>query len=156
MLLMLAWYVYTCCCCCLPLPHPPPHPPPPPPRRFIIDTLAVYVLRDGCDLEQLVMAREQRNPEYAFLFDLACAEHAYYRWVVLACCAPTAAATAVAILAAAELWYWLASLHKRDTASPQPQPQPQQMPAAGMLTLTHPLSPLPAGGGCTPLQKVTA
>jgi hypothetical protein len=51
-----------------------------PRRRFIIDTLAVYVLRDGCELEQLVMAREQHNPEYAFLFDLASLEHAYYRW----------------------------------------------------------------------------
>ncbi len=26
------------------------------------------------------MLREQGNPEYAFLFELGGAEHAYYRW----------------------------------------------------------------------------
>jgi hypothetical protein len=87
-------------------------------QRFIIDSLAVYVQRDGCAFEQvgsvhaltsllhslqlhcfgsgipedqstqyaapvvqLVMEAEQSNPEYAFLFDLTCPEHIYYRWV---------------------------------------------------------------------------
>ncbi len=49
--------------------------------RFIIDTLAVYVLKDGCELEQIVMEVEQKSPEYAFLFDLKSPEHCYYRWV---------------------------------------------------------------------------
>lgn len=29
---------------------------------------------------QIVMEREQGNPEFAFLFDTRCPEHAYYRW----------------------------------------------------------------------------
>lgn len=61
----------------------------------------MYVLRDGCDLEQLVMAREQRNPEYAFLFDLACAEHAYYRCVAGGGAGAMVVAVAVAAAAAA-------------------------------------------------------
>ncbi|KAK9824009.1 hypothetical protein WJX72_006933 [[Myrmecia] bisecta] len=48
--------------------------------RFIIDSVAMYVLQDGCEFEQLIMAHEQANPEYTFLFDLRCGEHAYYRW----------------------------------------------------------------------------
>ncbi|GMH42641.1 hypothetical protein BSKO_10560 [Bryopsis sp. KO-2023] len=48
--------------------------------RYIIDTLACYVLRDGCALEQLVMEREGENAMYQFLFDLESPEHAYYRW----------------------------------------------------------------------------
>lgn len=48
--------------------------------RFIVDTMACYVLRDGCAFEQTIMEREAANPAFAFLFDLQCAEHAYYRW----------------------------------------------------------------------------
>ncbi|MEW5308379.1 MAG: hypothetical protein WDW38_000347 [Sanguina aurantia] len=35
---------------------------------------------DGCMFEQLLMEAEQSNADYAFLFDLRCPEHAYYRW----------------------------------------------------------------------------
>ncbi len=48
--------------------------------RFIIDSMAVFVLRDGCPFEQLMMMEQQGNPEYSFLFDLGAPEHAYYRW----------------------------------------------------------------------------
>ncbi|EFJ48766.1 hypothetical protein VOLCADRAFT_104604 [Volvox carteri f. nagariensis] len=48
--------------------------------RFIIDTLALYVLQDGCALEQAVMEAEQKNFDFAFLFDLKSSEHMYYRW----------------------------------------------------------------------------
>lgn len=48
--------------------------------RYIIDSLASYVLRDGCALEQLVMEREGGSPMFRFLFDLDSQEHAYYRW----------------------------------------------------------------------------
>ena len=30
---------------------------------------------------QLVMEEEQKNPDYAFLFDLKSPGHVYYRWV---------------------------------------------------------------------------
>ena len=48
--------------------------------RYIVDTMALYVLQDGCAFEQAVMVKEQSNPEFAFLFDLKSPEHAYYRW----------------------------------------------------------------------------
>ncbi|KAG2440272.1 hypothetical protein HXX76_004384 [Chlamydomonas incerta] len=48
--------------------------------RYIIDTLAVYVLQDGCALEQAVMEAEQKNYDFSFLFDLKSTEHLYYRW----------------------------------------------------------------------------
>lgn len=48
--------------------------------RFIIDTMACYVLRDGCAFEQTIMERESTNPAFGFLFDLDAPEHAYYRW----------------------------------------------------------------------------
>lgn len=48
--------------------------------RYIIDTMALYVLQDGCPFEQAVMLKEQSNPEFAFLFDLKSPEHVYYRW----------------------------------------------------------------------------
>ncbi|KIY92374.1 U2-associated protein [Monoraphidium neglectum] len=50
--------------------------------RFIIDTMALYVLRDGCEFEQLVMAERQGDPEFSFLFDLDSPDHVYYRWRV--------------------------------------------------------------------------
>ena len=49
-------------------------------QRFLIDAMAFYVMRDGCEFEQVVMERESDNPEFAFLFDVKCSEHAYYRW----------------------------------------------------------------------------
>lgn len=48
--------------------------------RFIIDSVACYVMVDGCALEQALMSREAENPEFIFLFDLDSPEHAYYRW----------------------------------------------------------------------------
>ncbi len=48
--------------------------------RYIIDTMAVYVMQDGCPFEQAVMLKEQNNPEFRFLFDLKTPEHVYYRW----------------------------------------------------------------------------
>ena len=48
--------------------------------RFIIDSVATYVLVDGCAFEQAIMTKEAGNPEFMFLFDLQCPEHAYYRW----------------------------------------------------------------------------
>ena len=47
---------------------------------FIIDSVACYVMADGCALEQVLMSREAENPEFIFLFDLDSPEHAYYRW----------------------------------------------------------------------------
>uniref|UniRef100_A0A6S8KMZ3 U2 snRNP-associated SURP motif-containing protein n=2 Tax=Dunaliella TaxID=3044 RepID=A0A6S8KMZ3_DUNTE len=55
-------------------------------ERFIIDSLALYVLRDGCAIEQLVMEEEQNNPDYAFLFDLSSPGHIYYRWRLYSLC----------------------------------------------------------------------
>ena len=51
-------------------------------QRFIIDSVAMYVMVDGCAFEQALMTRETQNPEFMFLFDLASPEHAYYRWRV--------------------------------------------------------------------------
>lgn len=48
--------------------------------RFIMDSMASYVVADGCAFEQAVMTAQAANPEFAFLFDLRCPEHAYYRW----------------------------------------------------------------------------
>eukprot|EP00798_Chlamydomonas_sp_ICE-L_P032267 gene32267-16833_t len=48
--------------------------------RYIVDTLALYILKDGCEFEQIVMEQEQNNPDYSFLFDLKSPVHAYYRW----------------------------------------------------------------------------
>lgn len=48
--------------------------------RFIVDSMASYVIADGCAFEQAVMTAQAANPEFAFLFDLRCPEHAYYRW----------------------------------------------------------------------------
>ena len=49
-------------------------------QRFVIDAVAAYVMRDGCEFEQVIMEREASNPDFAFLFDVHCPEHAYYRW----------------------------------------------------------------------------
>ena len=50
--------------------------------RFIIDSVATYVMVDGCAIEQALMTKEAQNPEFMFLFDLSSPEHAYYRWKV--------------------------------------------------------------------------
>jgi U2-associated protein SR140 len=49
-------------------------------QRFIIDSMALYVLKDGCEFEQIVMMELQGRPEFDFMFDLDSEEHAYYRW----------------------------------------------------------------------------
>lgn len=48
--------------------------------RFIIDSMAVYILQDGPDFEQAIMAEQADKPEFKFLFDLQSAEHAFYVW----------------------------------------------------------------------------
>mmetsp|Transcript_16329 Transcript_16329/g.48953 ORF Transcript_16329/g.48953 Transcript_16329/m.48953 type:complete len:1001 (+) Transcript_16329:302-3304(+) len=49
-------------------------------QRFVIDTVAAYVLRDGPDFEQALMEKETANPEFAFMFNLQAPEHLYFRW----------------------------------------------------------------------------
>eukprot|EP00878_Enallax_costatus_P008741 GHUV01009136.1.p1 GENE.GHUV01009136.1~~GHUV01009136.1.p1 ORF type:complete len:411 (+),score=80.68 GHUV01009136.1:1630-2862(+) len=51
-----------------------------PKTRFIIDSMALYVLKDGCEFEQLMMMEHQGQPEFSFLFELDSPEHIYYRW----------------------------------------------------------------------------
>ena len=50
--------------------------------RFIIDAMAVFVVRDGIEFEQAIMEREKESRDFAFLFDHASTEHMYYRWRV--------------------------------------------------------------------------
>lgn len=50
--------------------------------RFLIDTMATYVVKDGCAFEQVVMEEQQASPDYTFLFELESALHTYYRWRV--------------------------------------------------------------------------
>ncbi len=47
--------------------------------RFLIDSLASYVVSDGCRFEMAAMSAQGANPEFSFLFDLRSPEHAYYR-----------------------------------------------------------------------------
>jgi len=49
-------------------------------RRHVIDTLALYVLDDGCAFEQAIMERGRGNPLFSFLFDLGSPDHTYYIW----------------------------------------------------------------------------
>ncbi|KAH9295687.1 hypothetical protein KI387_039275 [Taxus chinensis] len=49
-------------------------------RRHIIDTIAMYVLDDGCSFEQAIMERGRGNALFNFLFDLGSKEHTYYVW----------------------------------------------------------------------------
>eukprot|EP00878_Enallax_costatus_P039438 GHUV01045153.1.p1 GENE.GHUV01045153.1~~GHUV01045153.1.p1 ORF type:complete len:154 (-),score=18.34 GHUV01045153.1:446-877(-) len=51
-----------------------------PKTRFIIDSMALYVLKDGCEFEQLMMMEHQGQPEFSFLFELDSPEHIYYRY----------------------------------------------------------------------------
>jgi hypothetical protein len=46
----------------------------------VIDTMAMYVLDDGCAFEQEIMERGRGNPLFNFLFDLGSKEHTYYVW----------------------------------------------------------------------------
>ncbi|KAJ7563699.1 hypothetical protein O6H91_03G121900 [Diphasiastrum complanatum] len=46
----------------------------------VIDTMAMYVLDDGCAFEQAIMERGRGNPLFSFLFDLGSQEHTYYVW----------------------------------------------------------------------------
>jgi U2-associated protein SR140 len=42
--------------------------------------MALYVLKDGCEFEQMMMMEQQGRAEFSFLFDLDSHEHIYYRW----------------------------------------------------------------------------
>eukprot|EP00249_Psilotum_nudum_P024568 c29224_g1_i6 orf=624-3824(-) len=48
--------------------------------RHVIDTMAMYVLDDGCAFEEAIMERGRDNPLFGFLFDLLSKEHTYYVW----------------------------------------------------------------------------
>ena len=48
--------------------------------RYVIDTLATFVLKDGAKFEQLIRQREAQNPAFAFLFEDGTAANVYYRW----------------------------------------------------------------------------
>jgi len=49
-------------------------------QRYIIDTLAAFVMKDGAKFEQLVKQKESNNPAFAFMLDNGSAENIYYRW----------------------------------------------------------------------------
>lgn len=53
-------------------------------RRKLIDRLALYVSKDGQGFETLLMQQETAKPDsnFAFLLDVDCEEHQYYRWKV--------------------------------------------------------------------------
>lgn len=48
--------------------------------RHVIDTLALFVLDDGCAFEQAIMERGRNHPLFKFLFDLGSKDHTYYVW----------------------------------------------------------------------------
>ncbi|XVE53516.1 hypothetical protein DITRI_Ditri03aG0009500 [Diplodiscus trichospermus] len=48
--------------------------------RYVIDTMALYVLDGGCAFEQAIMERGRGNPLFSFLFELGSKEHTYYVW----------------------------------------------------------------------------
>ncbi|OAE26436.1 hypothetical protein AXG93_131s1460 [Marchantia polymorpha subsp. ruderalis] len=48
--------------------------------RHVIDTMAMYVLDDGCAFEQAIMERGRGTTLFSFLFDLGSTEHTYYIW----------------------------------------------------------------------------
>ncbi|XP_022750338.1 protein RRC1-like isoform X2 [Durio zibethinus] len=50
--------------------------------RFVIDTMALYVLDGGCAFEQAIMEKGRGNPLFSFLFELGSKEHTYYVWRV--------------------------------------------------------------------------
>lgn len=54
--------------------------------KFIIDSLASYVVSDGCRFEMAAMSAQGANAEFSFLYDLRSPEHAYYRYSL---CSPT-------------------------------------------------------------------
>ncbi|KAM7535632.1 hypothetical protein Aperf_G00000101170 [Anoplocephala perfoliata] len=45
-----------------------------------IHRLIEFVVREGPQFEAAIMHREERNPQYKFLFDYQTPEHLYYRW----------------------------------------------------------------------------
>ncbi|XWS26145.1 hypothetical protein CRYUN_Cryun26dG0005700 [Craigia yunnanensis] len=48
--------------------------------RYVIDTMALYVLNGGCAFEQAIKERGRGNPLFSFLFELGSKEHTYYVW----------------------------------------------------------------------------
>jgi U2-associated protein SR140 len=54
--------------------------------RYIIDAMAINVSQDGSEFERLIMARENNNKDFQFLFDKKSSDHLYYRWRVWSLC----------------------------------------------------------------------
>lgn len=54
--------------------------------RFVIDTLARFIIEDGTDMEQVLLESEANNPEFEFLRNVNCPEHMYYRWKLYSLC----------------------------------------------------------------------
>ncbi|KRZ05709.1 U2 snRNP-associated SURP motif-containing protein [Trichinella zimbabwensis] len=50
------------------------------PLLCIIHRMIEFVVREGPLFEAMVMAKENKNPMYSFLFDNTSAAHTYYRW----------------------------------------------------------------------------
>lgn len=48
--------------------------------RFIIDTLASFVSKDGSRFEGIIRQKEVNNPAFAFLFNAGSEADVYYRW----------------------------------------------------------------------------
>jgi len=55
----------------------------PPTERLLLDRIhktIEYVVREGPVFEAIIIARENKNPAYTFLYDNQSQEHIYYRW----------------------------------------------------------------------------
>ncbi|OUC39512.1 hypothetical protein D917_05242 [Trichinella nativa] len=50
------------------------------PLLCIIHRMIEFVVREGPLFEAMIMAKENKNPMYSFLFDNTSAAHTYYRW----------------------------------------------------------------------------
>ena len=48
--------------------------------RYVIDTMTLSVLDEGCAFEQAIIERGHGNPLFSFLFELGSKEHTYYVW----------------------------------------------------------------------------
>lgn len=55
----------------------------PPTDRLVLDRIhktIEYVIKEGPVFEAIIIARENKNPTYSFLYDNQSQEHIYYRW----------------------------------------------------------------------------
>ncbi|KAG5678443.1 hypothetical protein PVAND_008116 [Polypedilum vanderplanki] len=50
------------------------------PLLMLIHRMIEFVIREGPIFESMIMAREQNNPNFRFLFEFDSAAHIYYRW----------------------------------------------------------------------------